>query len=214
MFKRYLFATIISLFFASQANAWEMGAYVENAQAGEGLEADSSWQSSVNRAYQTDHTMAQTSAPKDTLKHHSFSFTYGIIALTDFTAASASVGVAIFSFGTAELQKSIPGAFSFDYGYKFNDVVESGIVFNYAHPVEYFSVFTFMPKLKLNFNNDGFLNPFLELEAGVSFFANKKTPIFHITFIGLEIGRDFPIILHLLSFGQRGVVSAGFGVRI
>ena len=112
------------------------------------------------------------------------------------------------------MQKSIPGAFSFDYGYKFNDVVESGIVFNYAHPVEYFSVFTFMPKLKLNFNNDGFLNPFLELDAGVSFFANKKTPIFHITFIGLEIGRDFPIILHLLSFGQRGVVSAGFGVRI
>ena len=158
--------------------------------------------------------MAQTSAPKDTLKHHSFSFTYGIIALTDFAAATASVGVVIFSFGTAELQKSIPGAFSFDYGYKFNDVVESGIVFNYAHPVEYFSVFTFMPKLKLNFNNDGFLNPFLELDAGVSFFANKKTPIFHITFIGLEIGRDFPIILQLLSFGQRGVVSAGIGVRI
>ena len=115
MFKRYLFATIISLFFASQANAWEMGAYVENAQAGEGLEADSSWQSSVNRAYQTDHTMAQTSAPKDTLKHHSFSFTYGIIALTDFAAASAtflsvtgSNGEAIFALASKLVNVSLP----------------------------------------------------------------------------------------------------------
>ena len=158
--------------------------------------------------------MAQLSAPKDTLKHHSISFTYGIITITDIAAAVASVGTAIFSLGSAELQESMLAAFSIDYGYKFNKVVESGIVFNYAHPIENFSAFTFMPKLKLNFNNSGFVNPFLELDAGICILGKDVTPMFHATFLGLEIGREFNIILHLLSFGQRGVVSAGFVVRI
>ena len=215
MFKRYFFATIFSLFFVSQASAWETDTHVENEQAGEGIQvADSTRQPSINQENQTDRSMAQLSAPKDTLKRHSVSFTYGIITITDIAAAVASVGTAIFSLGSAELQESMLGAFSIDYGYKFNKVVESGIVFNYAHPIENFSAFTFMPKLKLNFNNSGFVNPFLELDAGICILGKDVAPMFHATFLGLEIGREFNIILHLLSFGQRGVVSAGFGVRI
>ena len=217
MFKKILFATIISLFFASQASAWEMGEYVKNKQAGEGIEAnDSSWQSSSSQANQIDHSMAQTSVPKDTLKHHSVSFTYGIFTMTDVAAAYASVATAIYSLGTAELQESMFGAFSIDYGYKFNEVVEAGLVFNYAHPFVNGSFYTIMPKFKLNLNNEGFVNPFIEFDAGISItnITSGVSPMFHVTFLGLEIGREFNIILHLLSFGQRGVVSAGIGVRI
>lgn len=160
--------------------------------------------------------MAQTSVPKDTLKHHSISFTYGIITMTDFAAAYASVATAIYSLGTAELQESMFGAFSIDYGYKFNEVVEAGLVFNYAHPFVNGSFYTIMPKFKLNLNYEGFVNPFIEFDAGISItnLASGISPMFHVTFLGLEIGKTTPIVLHLLSFGQRGVVSAGIGVRI
>jgi len=214
MLKKFLFATIISLFFVSQASAWEMGEYVKNTQGGEGIETtDSTWQPSIN---QTDRTMAQTSVPKNTLKRHSVSFTYGIITMTDFAAASASVATAIFSLGTATLEESMFGAFSIDYGYKFNEVVETGLVFNYAHPFVNGSFYTIMPKFKLNLNYEGFINPFIELDAGISItnMASGVSPMFHVTFLGLEIGKTTPIVLHLLSFGQRGVVSAGIGVRI
>ena len=207
MFKRILFVTIISLFFASQASAWEMGEYVKDSQAGEGIE---------KQANQIDYTKAQTSVPKDTLKHHSISFTYGIITMTDFAAAYASVATAIYSLGTAELEESMFGAFSIDYGYKFNEVVETGLVFNYAHPFVNGSFYTIMPKFKLNLNYEGFVNPFIEFDAGITItnMASGVSPMFHVTFLGLEIGKTIPVILHLLSFGQRGVVSAGFGVRI
>ncbi|GEM_PF-2354704 len=214
MIKRFFYSAIISLFFAVHANAWDMNGYVENAQAGVDKSDSTIWKKSENHRYDVDRSMAQTSIPKDTLKHHSISFTYGIITMTDIAAAYASVATSIFSLGSAELQENILGAFSIDYGYKFNEVVETGIVFNYAHPIEKFIALTFMPKLKLNFNNNGFLNPFLELDAGICYFAKVAVPMFHVTFFGLEIGRNFPIILHLLSFGQRGVVSAGIGVRI
>ena len=40
---------IISLFFVSHASAWEMGEYVKNSQAEEGIEIkDSTWQPSIN----------------------------------------------------------------------------------------------------------------------------------------------------------------------
>ena len=215
MIKRFFFSTVISLFFAAHANAWDMGSYVENAQAGEG-KSDSSavWNTNEAKPAKTDVSMVKTGEQKDTLKHHSISFTYGIIAITDFAAAGASAAVSIFSLGKGDLSKSIPGAFSIDYGYKFNEVVESGLVFNYAHAIEDWSVYTIMPKIKLNLNYSGFVNPFVELDAGISIMDNGAIPMFHLTFLGLEIGKKIPVVLHLLSFGQRGVVSAGFGVRI
>ena len=214
MIKRIFFSTVISLFLAAHANAWDMDSYVENAQAGEGIQADSTNKTSEIQTAKTDVSMVKTGEQKDSFKHHSISVIYGIITITDFAAAGASTAVSIFTLGNGDLSKSIPGAFSIDYGYKFNDVVESGLVFNYAHAIEDWSVYTIMPKIKLNLNYGGFVNPFVELDAGISIMDKGAIPMFHLTFLGLEIGKKIPVVLHLLSFGQRGVVSAGFGVRI
>ncbi len=212
MTKRIFFCAVISLFFAAHANAWEMGSYVENAQAGEGIKTDSTWKKSETQTAKKDLSM-QTGFQEDKVKHHSISFTYGILTITDFAAAGASTAVSIFTLGNGDLSKSIPGAFSIDYGYKFNDVVESGLVFNYAHAIEDWSVYTIMPKIKLNLNYGGFVNPFVELDAGISIMDKGAIPMFHLTFLGLEIGKTFPLTLGLLSFGQRGIVYAGLGYR-
>jgi hypothetical protein len=211
MIKRFFFSAVISLFFAAHANAWDMDSYVENAQADEGIQADSTNKTSEIQTAQTDVSMVKTGEQKDSFKHHSISVTYGIITITDFAAAGASTAVSIFTLGNGDLSKSIPGAFSIEYGYKFNDVVESGLVFNYAHAIEDWSVYTIMPKIKLNLNYGGFVNPFVELDAGISIMDKGAIPMFHLTFLGLEIGRTFPLTLGLLSFGQRGIVYAGLG---
>lgn len=211
MIKRIFFSTVISLFLAAHANAWDMDSYVENAQAGEGIQADSTNKTSEIQTAKTDVSMVKTGEQKDSFKHHSISVTYGIITITDFAAAGASTAVSIFTLGNGDLSKSIPGAFSIDYGYKFNDVVESGLVFNYAHAIEDWSVYTIMPKIKLNLNYGGFINPFVELDAGISIMDKGAIPMFHLTFLGLEIGKTFPLTLGLLSFGQRGIVYAGLG---
>ena len=213
MIKRTAIIAIISLFFASNVNAWEMDSYVESAQTDEGIKADSTKNTFETQTAKTDVSMVKTGEPKDSFKHHSISVTYGIIAITDFAAAGASTAVSIFTLGKGDLSKSIPGAFSIDYGYKFNNVVESGLVFNYAHAIEDWSVFTIMPKIKLNLNYGGFVNPFVELDAGISIMDKGAIPMFHLTFLGLEIGKTFPLTLGLLSFGQRGIVYAGLGYR-
>lgn len=213
MIKRFFFSAVISLFFAAHANAWDMDSYVENAQAGEGIQADSTNKTSEIKTAKTDVNVAKISEKKSTFKQYSISVTYGIIAITDFAAAGASAAVGIFTLGNGDLSNSIPGAFSLDYGYKFNEVFESGFVFNYAHAIEDWSVYTIMPKIKLNLNYSGFVNPFVELDAGISIMDNGAIPMFHITFLGLEIGKTFPLTLGLLSFGQRGIVYAGLGYR-
>ena len=213
MIKRIVIIAIISLFFASNVNAWEMDSYAENAQADEGIKADSTKKTSETQTAKTDVSMVKTGEQNNTLKHHSISVTYGIIAITDFAAAGASAAVSIFTLGNGEKSQAIPGAFSIDYGYKFNEVVESGLVFNYAHAIEDWSVYTIMPKIKLNLNYGGFVNPFVELDAGISIIDNGAIPMFHLTFLGLEIGETLPLTLGLLSFGQRGIVYAGLGYR-
>ena len=213
MIKRFFFSAVISLFFAAHANAWDMGSYVENAQAGKGIQADSTNKTSEIQTAKTDVNEAKKSEKKNTFKQHSISVTYGIIAITDFAAAGASAVVSMFTLGNGDLSNSIPGAFSIDYGYKFNEVVESGLVFNYAHAIEDWSVYTIMPKIKLYLDYSGFVNPFVELDAGISIVDNGVIPMFHLTFLGLEIGKTFPLTLGLVSFGQRGVVYAGLGYR-
>ena len=214
MIKSFFFSAVISLFFASHANAWDMGTYVENAQAGDGIETDSTWKPRETQTAKTDLSM-RTGVQEDKLKHHSISVTYGILTLSDFAAMHISAFTELFSLGHEELPVSMYGAFSINYGYKFNEVVETGIIFNYAHPFEKGSFYTIMPKLKLNCNYDGFVNPFVELNAGIIFsdFLPDIFPAFHITFIGIEIGRTFPITLGILGFGQQGVAYAGLGYR-
>lgn len=214
MTKRIFFYTVISLFFAVHANAWDMGSYVENAQAGEDIKTDSTRESQETPTAKTDLSM-RTSVQKDTLKHHSVSVTYGILTLSDFAAMHISAFTSLFSLGHEKLPVSMYGAFSINYGYKFNEVVETGIIFNYAHPFEKGSFYAIMPKIKLNCNYEGFINPFVELNAGIIFsdFLPDIFPAFHITFIGIEIGRTLPITLGILGFGQQGIAYAGLGYR-
>ena len=143
-------------------------------------------------------------------KKHSISVGYGILTLSDFVGLIGSAIISIFgeddSFGTL-------GALSVDYGYKVNEIFETGLVFNYAMPLKNEQLYTIMPRAKLNFNVNGFFNPVMELDGGIAFNGNGAAPIFHATLLGLEMGRDTPIILNLLSFGQRGIFYASFGFR-
>lgn len=204
MTKNFFIAIFVSLFFSSYANAWDMNEYIKNAYVDKQIEKTDS----KRQAFETQISK------KDSLKHHSVSITYGLITITDLAAVSAAVATSIFSLGNSELSESMFGALSIDYGYKFNESIETGFVFNYAHPWESTSFYTFMPKIKLNLNYSGFVNPFVELDAGIlTDFETGIAPMFHITFLGLEIGRTIPIIFNILSFGQRGIASAGIGIR-
>ena len=100
-----------------------------------------------------------------------------------------------------------------DYGYRISEIVEVGAIFNYAQPIKNESMYTIMLKSRLNFNSDGFVNPFMELDAGIIFNENAIAPIFHTTFLGLELGRTFPVTLGLLAFGQRGMWYASVGYK-
>ena len=143
-------------------------------------------------------------------KRHSLSVGYGILTISDYAGLIGSAIISIFSeedaFGTL-------GALSVDYGYKVNEIFETGLVFNYSMPIKNVSLYTIMPRAKLNFNVTGFVNPFMELDAGVAFYGNGAAPMFHATLLGLELGRDTPIMLNLLSFGQRGIFYASFGFK-
>lgn len=151
-----------------------------------------------------------TPSNKSSFKRHTISVGYGILTLSDFVGLIGSAIISIFgedeSFGTL-------GAVSVDYGYKVNEVFETGLVFNYAMPLKNEQLYTIMPRAKLNFNATGFFNPFMELDGGVAFNENGAAPIFHATLLGLEMGRDTPIILNLLSFGQRGIFYASLGFK-
>lgn len=212
MIKRFFFSVVISLFFAVHANAWDMNAYVENAQAGERITEDSS--------------MALTNAKQNEIKikHHAITLCYGVFTLTDFAAAFRTFATAIFSLGEYVDEAALLGAFSIDYGYKFDENFETGLVFNLAHPTKSTYTYSFMPKFRLNFNGQGFIRPFFEADAGFMIikdeFLNKNfgdeietksSFIFNITFAGLEIGHYVPITLGLISFGQRGLFYAGLG---
>lgn len=143
-------------------------------------------------------------------KRHSISVGYGILTISDFVGI---VGSAIISIFGEEDSFGILGAVSIDYGYKVNEIFETGLVFNYSMPIKDESLYTIMPRAKLNFNVNGFVNPFMELDAGVAFNGNGAAPMFHATLLGLELGKTLPLTLNLLSFGQRGIFYASLGCK-
>ncbi len=153
-----------------------------------------------------------TSIPsnEDSFKRHTISVGYGVLTLSDFVGLIGSAIISIFgeddSFGTL-------GAISVDYGYKVNEMFETGLVFNFAMPLKDEYLYTIMPRAKLNFNARGFFNPFMELDGGIAFNGNGAAPIFHATLLGLEMGKDTPIRVNLLSFGQRGIFYASLGYK-
>lgn len=229
MIKRFFFSAVISLFFAAHANAWDMGSYVENAQAGEG-KSDSStvWDKNEKHENEVDSSMALTKANAKQnevkIKHHAITFSYGIYTLTDLFGANRVFASTLFSFGNEHDELALFGAFSLDYGYKFDEYFETGLVFNYAHPTKELNTYSFMPKFRINLNGQGFIRPFLEADVGFmiikdKYLADKFTDdpetsmlfTFNVTFAGLEIGHYVPLTLGLLSFGQRGLFYAGLG---
>lgn len=227
MIKRFFFSAIISLVFASQANAWDMGTYVENAQAGEGItDTNSVWKNNQSQANEADSSMALTKANAKQneikIKHHAITFSYGIYTLTDLIGANRAVTSSIFSLGKHIDDTALLGAFSLDYGYKFDEYFETGLVFNFAHPTKSIYTYSFMPKFRVNLNGQGFVRPFFEIDAGFmiikdDFLNNsdeaetRSSFMFNVTFAGLEIGRYAPITLGLLSLGQRGLFYVGLG---
>ena len=85
-----------------------------------------------------------TSLPsnEDSFKRHTISVGYGILTLSDFVGLIGSAIISIFgeddSFGTL-------GAISVDYGYKVNEMFETGLVFNFAMPLKDEYLYTIMP---------------------------------------------------------------------
>ncbi len=144
-----------------------METYIENAQAGEGItDTNSVWKKDQNQTTDADSSMALTKANAKQneikIKHHAITFSYGIYALTDLIGANRVFTSALFSLGKHIDNTALFGAFSLDYGYKFDEYLETGLVFNFAHPTKCTYTYSFMPKFRLNLNSQGFIRPFLK----------------------------------------------------
>lgn len=151
------------------------------------------WLSVTVFAQETDETESKSK--------HNISVEYGIYNVTDF---GQFIGSAIAGFD----DHFIYGDISINYGYEVNRMFETGLVANFAVPNDDYIFFTFMPRAKLNFNSDGFINPYVELDAGLTT-TNKGGAmfIFHGTLFGLEIGHFY---FQILGWGQRGLFYAGY----
>ena len=176
------------LLFASNAIAWEMGAYVENHQPGE------------------KNIIA---APKDTIRHHSIGIEYNFLTLSDFGIALSH----LFDDKCEEIFECSYGAISLDYGYLFYNI-ETGIIANIS--ISENPLFSFMGKIKINGSDPGsFVNPFFEIDLGVVFTEKNVSPIGHISLIGFEIGYpvSFRFQFPFLLWGQRGLTYIGVVYR-
>lgn len=156
-----------------------------------------------------DSSLAATKSNKPELKNrHTLGLEYGFLTVSDFIGAFAS----FFSEEGKDEFPFIFGAFSINYGYKVSNMFETGLVANFAMPTQNLCFLTFMPRAKLNFNNGGFVNPYMELDAGVMTAIGKGAiPMGHLTLFGLEI---WHFHIQLLGWGQRGIVNAGVDIPL
>ncbi|WP_073424336.1 MULTISPECIES: hypothetical protein [unclassified Fibrobacter] len=213
MTKRFLLCAVISLFFAVHANAWDMGTYVENAQAGEGIiDTNTIWKKDQKQKIIVDTSMAKANGSnqnkKSQIKHHSIGFEYDFLTLFDFGAGLSH----LFDDKCEKLFSCSYGAVSIDYGYAF-DYIETGIILNlfiYDPPIT-----TVMAKLKINGNLGGFVNPFFELDAGISIMSDRVIPMGHISLLGFEIGYPVSVRFQVpfLLWGAKGITNIGIGYR-
>lgn len=160
-----------------------------------------------------DSSLAATKSNKPELKNrHTLGLEYGFLTVSDFIGAIGSAMNSIFSLGEDEDPTKIIGAFSINYGYKVSNMFETGLVANFAMPTQNLCFLTFMPRAKLNFNNGGFVNPYMELDAGVMTAIGKGAiPMGHLTLFGLEI---WHFHIQLLGWGQRGIINAGVDIPL
>lgn len=196
MKKIYSLFVVVFFLSASNAFAWNMDNYTD-------LPADSA---EIAKKKADNIEQNKNNEIRKEIKRHSLSFDYDWLTLTDF-------GVAIASIFDDEISSA--GAISVDYGYTFADCFETGLVFNYALTSK--PIFTLMPKIKINGNLGGMVNPFFELDLGVTYssYSGYFLPMGHVTLLGLEIG--YPVSLRFqipfMLWGQRGLSYIGLGYR-
>ena len=143
----------------------------------------------------------------NSFKRHKLSIEYNYLTILDFAVEIAYI---------FDEPPSHNGAISIDYGYLVGSSIETGLIFNYfisgTNPV-----ITAMPKFKLNASTQRFVNPFFEIDLGITYsgITNKVMPMAHITILGFEIGNDVFMRFQVpfLLWGQRGITYYGVGVR-
>ena len=143
---------------------------------------------------------------------HSISIEYGIGTLTDLAWAFAVSFLDAFSPDEEEPEMFMMGAVSVNYGYQINELFETGLSFNFAMPEANLPFFSLMPRLKLNFNKDGWINPYTEADFGIATLDLDFAPIFHFTLLGFELWQR--CYLQLLGIGQRGMFYTGLRFQL
>jgi len=210
MIKRTVIAAIISLFFASYTNAWEMDAYVENTPISEGhVDTNSRTNQDTTSATNAD-TNQKTDNQKDYFRHHSIGIEYNFLTLTDF---GTSLGH-LFDDKCEDIFECSYGAISINYGYIFLNNIETGLIANISLTKN--PLYSLMGKFKFNGSDPGsFVNLFFEIDLGIITNGNEIAPMGHISLFGFEIGHPISLRFQIpfLLWGQRGLTYLGVGYR-
>ena len=210
MIKRTVIAAIISLFFASYTNAWEMDAYVENTPISEGhVDTNSRTNQDTTSATKADNNQ-KTDNQKDYFRHHSIGIEYNFLTLTDF---GTSLGH-LFDDKCEDIFECSYGAISINYGYIFSNNIETGLIANISLTKN--PLFSLMGKFKFNGSDPGsFVNLFFEIDLGIITNGNEIAPRGHISLFGFEIGHPISLRFQIpfLLWGQRGLTYLGVGYR-
>lgn len=153
---------------------------------------------------------AQEAAPMPYTPHQkkqNISVEYGVVNFTDFIWM-ISTGIGKSFKGNDDDDLLLLGDISVNYGYEVGKRFETGLIVNFAIPDTDLFFFSIMPRAKLNFNSEGFVNPYVELDVGVMVSSSGGASIMaHSTAFGLEIGSFY---FQILGFGQRGMFYAGY----
>lgn len=210
MIKRTVIATIISLFFVSYANAWEMDAYVENTPISEShVDTNSRTNQDTTSATKADSNQ-KTDNQKDYFRHHSIGIEYNFLTLTDF---GTSLGH-LFDDKCEDIFECSYGAISINYGYIFSNNIETGLIANISLTKN--PLYSLMGKFKFNGSDPGsFVNLFFEIDLGIIINGNEIAPMGHISLFGFEIGHPISLRFQIpfLLWGQRGLTYLGVGYR-
>lgn len=168
---------------------------------------ENSWDVSPIKSDKTEKPVQQADdQPADTSQSkHNLSVEYGLFNFTDFLGAISSA--------LSNKSMYLVGDISVNYGYETGNVFETGLIFNIAVPFRDYPFVTIMPRAKLNFNHGGYVNAFMELDAGIitQVDGSVVTPMVHATLFGLEIGHFY---MQLLGWGQRGLWYAGIKIPL
>ena len=210
MIKRTVIATIISLFFVSYANAWEMDAYVENTPISEShVDTNSRTNQDTTSATKADSNQ-KTVNQRDYFRHHSIGIEYNFLTLTDL---GTSLGH-LFDDKCEDIFECSYGAISINYGYIFSNNIETGLIANISLTKN--PLYSLMGKFKFNGSDPGsFVNLFFEIDLGIITNGNEIAPMGHISLFGFEIGHPISLRFQIpfLLWGQRGLTYLGVGYR-